>query len=356
MHRFKRLLFAIFTTILLILLLNGACALGERLAYGAFWGEDRPEGLYIHQNGERPRLKPNAELNGLLYQISVNSMGFRGKELDAPKPKDSFRVWCMGGSTTFDIFSDSDANTWPAQTEALLSEQFPNKKIEVLNAGIPGEVLFGSREDFQKHQKGLKIDVVVIYHGPNDLRQLLSAPQQQQNAHQANQIGIADTPSAFGFILERKDIALVRVLRRMLTESIPSRPEWESNQMTQNQLNELQNRLEQTIRLIKKHRAIPILATHALKAEDGDTGSIAEERVAETTSLLRMTPERSIETFHYYNQMVKALALKYHIPIADIRSVVGPEDENWGDGTHFKPKGSELAAQEMARAIAELIK
>ena len=336
-----------------MLLLNGACALGERLAYGSFGGEDRLKGLYIHQNGERLRLKANAELNGWLYQISVNSLGFRGKGLEVPKPAGGFRVWCMGGSTTFDIFADSDANTWPAQTEAILSEQFPNQKIEVLNAGIPGEVLLGSREDFLKYQKEFKFDAVVIYHGPNDLSQLLS-DSEQQNASQ-NQIEIADKASHFDFILERNDIASVRVLRKMLTESISTLPEWESNQMTQKQLNEMQNRLEQTIRLVKKHGATPILATHALKAEDGDTHSIAKERVGETTSLLRMTPERSIETIHYYNQMVKALALKYHIPVADIRSVVGSEDDNWGDGTHFKPKGSTLAAQEVARAIAELI-
>ena len=354
MYWAKRLIISLFSIILLILLLNGACALGERLAYGAFWGKESPEGLYIHKNGERLRLKANVELNGWLYQVSVNSLGFRGMDLEVPKPTGSFRVWCMGGSTTFDIFSDSDANTWPAQTEAMLSEQFPNQKIEVLNAGIPGDVLLDSRENFLKYKKELKIDAVVIYHGPNDLSQLLSAPQ-QQNAHQANQIEIADNASPFDFILEREDIASVRVLRKMLTESIPNQPEWESNQMTQKQLNEMQNRLEQTIRLVKKHHATPILATHALKAKDGDTGSLAKERVGETTSLLRMTPERSIETIHYYNQMVKALALKYHIPVADIRSVVGPEDDNWGNGTHFKPKGSELAAQEMARAIAELI-
>ena len=132
--------------------------------------------------------------------------------------------------------------------------------------------------------------------------------------------------------------------------------EWEANQMTQLQLNDMQRRLEQTIQTVKRNRAIPILATHALKAQDGDTGDTAKYRVAETTSLLRMTPERSIETFHYYNQMVKALALKYKIPVADVRSVVGPEAENWGDATHFAPPGSALAAEEFANAVSEIIK
>lgn len=352
----KKLFFSLLSTIFLVLFLNLACALGERLAYGAFWGEDRPQGLYIHKTGERPRLKPNASLDGWLYQISINSLGFRGKDVETEKPKNGFRVWCMGGSTTFDIFSDTDENTWPSQTEKILSEQFPDKKIEVLNAGVPGEVLFGSTEDFLKYQKDFKADAVVIYHGPNDLRQIIASPRQQQNAHQNKQMGQADHQSPFGFILDRKDFALIRVLRRNLKESMPIPPDWETNHMTQKQLNDMQRRLEQTIQTVRRNRATPILVTHALKAEDGDTGAIAKERVAETTSLLRMTPKRSIETFHYYNQMVKALALKYKIPVADVRSVVGPEDENWGDATHFAPSGSKLAAQEIAMAISGIVK
>ena len=352
----KKLFFSLLSTALIVVLGNLCCALGERLAYGAFWGQDRPKGLYIHQTGERPRLQPNASLNGWLYQISINSLGFRGKELENPKPKDSFRIWCMGGSTTFDIFSDTDDNTWPAQTEQILTGKFPAKKIEVLNAGVPGEVLFGSTEDFRAYQKDIRADAVVIYHGPNDLRQLLAAPRQQQLAHQQKQMGKADHQSPFGFILDRKDFVLIRVLRRNLKESLPIPSEWDKNQMSQQQLNDMRRRLEQTIQTVRRNRAIPILATHALKGQDGDTGAIAKNRVAETTSLLRMPPEQVIKTFYDYNQMVRALAVKYKTPVADVRTAVGPQEENWGDGTHFAPPGSALAAEEVARAISEIIK
>jgi len=353
MSAIKKLVFASIFTLVALLGVNLLCALGERLAYGAFWGEDRPKGLYEHRTGERPRLKANARLNGWLYQISTNSLGFRGKELKSPKPPDSLRVWTQGGSTTFDIFASTDEDTWPAQTEAFLQESFPNQTVEVLNAGIPGEVISGSMTDFQRWQKEVQADYVVLYHGPNDLRQLLASPRGQQGTHQQKDRGVSDIDSPFAFLLDRKDIALIRVLRRNIQEIRPIEEEWKKNQMTQGDLNILQQRLEQAIRNIKQSRAIPVLATHALRAQDGDTGEIAKERVAESAALLRMTPEKVISVFHYYNKMVEALSIKYHCPLADLRSVVGAEQENWGDATHFAPNGSRLAGKEVARAIAE---
>ena len=93
----KKIIFAVIGTFIGIVALNGLCAVGERLAYGAFWGQDQPKGLYVHQAGERPRLKPNARLDGILYQISVNSMGFRGPEVLQQKPKNGLRKACEVG-------------------------------------------------------------------------------------------------------------------------------------------------------------------------------------------------------------------------------------------------------------------
>ena len=64
-----------------------------------------------------------------------------------------------------------------------------------------------------------------------------------------------------------------------------------------------------------------------------------------------MNPEHVIEAFELYNEMVRSLAAQYRLPLADVRSVVGPEEQNWGDATHFSPPGSKLAALEVSQAI-----
>ena len=337
-----------------LLLLNAMCVLGERIAYGAFWGEDRPKGLYQSRTGERPQLKPGAELNGLLYQVSINSLGFRGPELQSSKPPNGLRIWCIGGSTTFDIFSSNDESTWPAQTRQHLQFRFPDLVVEELNAGIPGEVLEGNLSDFERLQAQVRPDYVIIYHGPNDLRQLLSTnlfsatpPSPVAKAHT---LGPPD--GAMRSLLNRKDIALVRVTRRLLQQQQPLDGSWKDRGVTPEQWNLLQNRLEQFIRKAKQANVVPVLVSHALRAQKGDTGELAKERVAEAAQLLRLYPDAVINTFEQYNAMLATLAQKHRIPFADARGAVGPESRNWGDATHFRPPGSLLAAQVIAEEIA----
>ena len=279
----------------------------------------------------------------------------------------------MGGSTTFDIFADSNSNTWPEQSKRLLQEQFPDTTLEVLNAGVPGETLSGSIEDFERLQSSVKADVVIIYHGPNDMRQLMSnrmghstvdnlskqpaPPMQPPIQAQSGEppIGQPEDSSWKELEMRVKDLPLVRVALRMLDDNRSIPDTWKDNTLSQRDVQELTRRLEHTIRVVKRNGARPVLATHALQAQPGDTGETASQRVAETTMLLRMTPEHALEAFATYNQIVVQLAKKYRIPVADVRSVVGPEDQLWGDATHFYPAGSLLAAEEVSRHISEMI-
>ena len=349
MSLLKKIIFALILFFIGMLTLNGMCALGERAAYGAFWGEDRPKGLYQHRNGERPQLRPGASLQGWLYQVSINSLGFRGPDLHSTKPENGKRIWCIGGSTTFDIFSSDDQSTWPAQTRKSLQQRFPEYLFEEINAGIPGEVLQGSLQDFERLQQDVQADYIVIYHGPNDMRQLFST-NRKIAANPQNQLGPPDPISSS--ILNRKDIALIRVLRRTLKIKQPLDPTWADTQIQNSDVQMLKNRVEHVIRIAKRNRTIPILASHAFRAQSGDTGVVAQKRVAETAQLLQMYPEAAIEAFDAYNAMLKDLSIKHRIPFADVRSALGPEEENWGDATHFRPKGSSIAGTIIADAIA----
>ena len=52
--------------------------------------------------------------------------------------------------------------------------QLPHRNVEVINAGVPGEIMSGSAQDFQDFGGAFKPHMVVVYHGPNDLRRALS--------------------------------------------------------------------------------------------------------------------------------------------------------------------------------------
>jgi len=139
--RHRKIVFALITTAVFLACANGAVVLYEKLQYGGTQAEK--EGIYTQREDGRKVLRPGAVLEGARTKVRINSMGFRGPELLVPKPDNGFRVWCVGGSTTFDVFAPDDDHTWPAQLQDRLQAARPDRVVEVINAGIRCDVISG---------------------------------------------------------------------------------------------------------------------------------------------------------------------------------------------------------------------
>jgi hypothetical protein len=101
--------------------------------------------------------------------ININSHGFRGPDFSSMKPDNTYRIFVIGGSTTFGTGTTSDTTTIPG----FLQEKFDNdqfsKKIEVINAGISG-LFSGTEVGLIKEQiLDYDPDLLIIYDGWNDI-------------------------------------------------------------------------------------------------------------------------------------------------------------------------------------------
>lgn len=68
--------------------------------------------------------------------VTINSLGFRGREIERKKSKDRFRIVVIGDSFTFGL-GVGDSLTYSAQLEKMMNVGDKNQ-FEVLNLGIPG--------------------------------------------------------------------------------------------------------------------------------------------------------------------------------------------------------------------------
>jgi len=104
----------------------------------------------------------------------VNSLGFRGEEISRAKPEGTYRIVCVGGSTTWGWDSYSDDKTWPAILQRTLeaSGKLPGdaQRVEVINAGVPGYTLMESFVNLKMRVLPLEPDLVIVYHAANDAR------------------------------------------------------------------------------------------------------------------------------------------------------------------------------------------
>jgi lysophospholipase L1-like esterase len=68
--------------------------------------------------------------------FTINKYGYKGPEIDIPKPKDIIRILALGDSCTWGPYNDY--YSYPRALERDLNKSLVNTRIEVVNAGVPG--------------------------------------------------------------------------------------------------------------------------------------------------------------------------------------------------------------------------
>jgi lysophospholipase L1-like esterase len=113
-------------------------------------------------------LKPNMNFKhkGVIYR--TNSMGFRGGEFD-PKDKRPFRVFVLGGSDVFNLLAEYN-RPFCELLQNKLKDKYPDRSIEIVNAGVPGYTTFQSLINFSTRILDYNPDAIIIYHSWNDIK------------------------------------------------------------------------------------------------------------------------------------------------------------------------------------------
>ena len=114
---------------------------------------------------------PNLHLipNQNLDTININNDGFRGKEIQTPKDTDTFRIFIVGGSTTFGVGSTSDNSSIPGELQQMMNSLDDTKKIEVINAGIPKAYSFTEINLIHNKLLNYQPNLIIVYDGWNDI-------------------------------------------------------------------------------------------------------------------------------------------------------------------------------------------
>lgn len=129
--------------------------------------------LYYQHARLRYALVRNSDYYGWAH---VNAQGFRGKEnVAVEKPPDVLRVVAVGGSTTFDTTVSGDERAWPARLQFYLRKLAPDRRVEVVNAGVPGYRDIDNLIRLETELYRYHPDIIILYEVHNDLYEALKA-------------------------------------------------------------------------------------------------------------------------------------------------------------------------------------
>ncbi len=136
--------------------------------YMHYWGIFKEQFFEpTHQTPPFFRLRPGN--HGCLAQcpVSINSKGFRGREVSGEKG-DIYRIVALGESTTFGMTFEPDDKPWPELLEQMIRERLKTRRpVEVINAGIPACTICDNLLRLPGQILPLKPDMIISYHGVN---------------------------------------------------------------------------------------------------------------------------------------------------------------------------------------------
>lgn len=140
-----------------------------RLGSPAYLTAGMPEdlaGLLVWDPDLFWRVKPNLDTTFQGVRVVTNRHGHRSPELGR-KDASTFRILCLGESTTFGVGVENDA-TYAAGLGRALAARDPSRTYQVINAGASAYSTFQSLKYLELHGFELQPDLVLFYHEFND--------------------------------------------------------------------------------------------------------------------------------------------------------------------------------------------
>jgi len=101
--------------------------------------------------------------------VYINSNGFRTPEFIDEKPQNTYRIFTLGGSTTFGV-GVLDNQTYSHYLQEFYNETNLPFDVEVINTGWPGKWSFGETILVKTELLDFNPDLFIVYDGWNDLK------------------------------------------------------------------------------------------------------------------------------------------------------------------------------------------
>lgn len=281
-----------------------------------------------------------------------NALGYRGDEFSLEKPAGVFRIVALGGSSTYDVSIPDNQQTFTAQLERLLRQDYGYAAVEVINAGVPGYNSWELLVNLEFRVLDLDPDLVIIYEGTNDVHARLVEP----GAYRGDDTGRRQAWQAPPVAVWEHS-ALLRILSRMSNRtrqvsiddyvSAPTYLSWPfearlseldlepAEVLAQNPPIYFRRNLENMVAVARQHEVAILLATWAYSPYLNDYAS----------------KDYYQRGFEENNNIVREVAASQAVPLFDFASVMPQSAAYWADGRH----SNEAGALEKARLFAAFL-
>jgi len=290
----------------------------------------------------------------------INSLGFRGEEISLKKPSGTYRIAAIGGSTTFGVYLAHN-KTYPVYLQRELRERLKRNDIEVINAGLTGSTTAESLHRVFTEILPIDPDMVVIYHGYNDLFPRVFDNYQDDYYH-FRKSDPNNPPGMTRFMVYR---IILRALNPVAfnenynlssliwkTKNLPDSDADRLENFYQSNTDAFESNIENMILTLNANGIQPVLSTFAISNDIRHWNDYIPAFLWE-------------EGIRQHNDVMQKLAKKYSVPLVPfsergnkllVANAYGDRDACcYLDSIHMTPGGNEIKARFFADTIEPLL-
>lgn len=328
--------------IALMFIAEGLARVRQYIKYGAFGHIN--ELVIDAKSGLPVPIKGNNTAN-----IKINSLGFRGPEIEIPKPEKRLRIGFLGASTTFCAEVSSNNMVWAEMVSDGLEKALPGISIDYVNGAVQGYTTRKSLVNLEHRIASLQPDLIVIYHATNDLSAetrdiAIEAGIKRSNLATATEEKSWLEHHSLLWMLTKKNLALLGTDRH-------------DSQILQLDVSSLgaafRKNLVSLVNKARKYGAKQVVlvtfSTHL--REDMESDQVNAAMVSARYYMPYLSADSLLEGFLHYNNIIRDVARETDAILIENENSIPGDPEHFVDSVHFTDKGSQLQAERIISGL-----
>lgn len=316
-------------------------------------------------NGPQPRylFKPNLRMalhgsrleparEGEKIYWSSNSWGFRGSEFSVAKRSGVWRIVCLGASTTEGMADDE--TTYPHFLQQALNRRFPDRQIEVINAGHHAQNIDDLLELLRQKVLPLKPDIILFYEAANNIQwsEFIGSPARDC----LGDCWLKPYPGWYGALYHRSALFQLLTDHLGLNERQSPMAHTFDDNLPKNSATHYREVLREIGAEAQAHGSVIVLSSFITLARADLTVSPAANPPLFHEiykNLYPFTPAEVARVYQLFNQQSAAVAHELNAPYADMAASYPRDPQYFSlDYIHFSPAGNRLRADMFAEFLA----
>jgi lysophospholipase L1-like esterase len=296
--------------------------------------------------------------------MHINSDSFRYDELTKDKPKGTYRIFILGGSTVFDKprpYEKSITKT----VENLLQKKYPDKKIQVINAGYERYTSEHSLIVYETKVADYHPDMIVIWQGFNDIIYSCTpdfSPIRTYKNDYSHMYQVISHPIDDYFNWRFNSIVLSRIQKALFENFYadirfripkPNDQIKYTDDIDFKSIDAYKRNMEYIVKAAKADNVKILIGNQPVHYDGNPVHYGLVEYFCKKNPRLYISTKAIDKGMKMFNDSTFEIAKKYDIPFIDLVKAIPVSDEYLTDDVHYTDKGDEKVAQTVYEEIVK---